>query len=230
MSSFARGGDCSPDPSYLFSSRLVHVAMRFFVGMLLIAASPFASAKDSDDDLSKTTLTTTVDSASCTVFTPGGASRQVSCDAAGWNVNLLPGEVAQMVVEFDYVYTDDGLSFSSGVVEVLCNGVPCAFDPGDAGFEFGQLEVGVNCSPNCSASYPQFLPLTQGPDSLSGQLTVFHTSAYGVTQPQSVHMEFFADATTVSVTAVPEPTTWLLMMLALPLMVGMSLRQRSNAA
>jgi hypothetical protein len=226
MFSIVRGGDRGLDSSY--PSYLVHTAMRCIVAMLLIAASSFAIAKDPGDDLSKTTLTTAVTSTSCTVFTPGGPSRQVPCDAAGWDVALLPGEVAQMFVEFTYAYSDDGLSLSGGVVDVQCNGVPCAFDPGNASFEFGLLTAGMNCSPNCSASYPQFLPLTAGPDSFSGQLGVFHTSVYGVSQPQSVHMDFFAEATTVSVTAVPEPGAWLMMVLALPLMAGMALRHRAN--
>lgn len=229
MFSSVRGGDHGLDPSYPVLPNPFGVAIRFIVAMLLIAASPFASAKDAGVDRSKTTLTTSVTSASCTVFTPGGAARQVPCNAAGWDVALQSGEVAQMFVEFAYAYSDDGLGFSGGVVEVRCNGVPCAFDAGDAGFEYGLLMAGVNCSPNCSASYPQFLALTPGPDSFSGRLGVFHTSVYGVTQPQSVRMEFFADATTVSVTAVPEPGTWLLMVLALPLMAGLALRQRSGA-
>jgi hypothetical protein len=229
MSSFARGGNRRLDLSYLIASNLVHAAMRCIAVVLLTAASSFVIAKDTGADLSKTTLTTSVSSATCTVFTPGGPSRQVPCDANGWDVGLQPGEVAQMYVEFTYAYRDDGLSFSGGVVDVRCNGVPCAFDPGAAGFEFGLLEIGVNCSPNCSAAYPQYLALTSGPDSLSGQLGVFHTSMYGSTQAQSVHMDFFADATTVSVTAVPEPSTWLMMALTLPLLLGMSLRHGANA-
>ena len=236
MPSFARG-DRSLHLSYphlsdlassvFVLSSMLSAALRCMVAVLLLAAASFAFAKGSGHDLAKTTLTTTVDSTSCIVFTPGGSSREVPCSDGGWSVDLLPGEVAQFVVGFTYTYADDGLSLSSGDVEIRCNGLPCAFDPGNAAFEFGQLTVGVSCGPGCSASYPQFLPLTDGPDSFSLGSSLFQATPFFSTAAQSVTFDFFADAVTVSVTPVPEPGTWLLMALALPLMAGLALRQRS---
>ncbi len=188
---------------------------------MLIAAlalvSQLASAKNPGGELAKATLTTTVTSAMCVVFVPGGSSSQVPCSASGWDVTLSPGQVAQMFVSFNYTYTDDGLSFSNGMADVQCNGVPCNFPIPDSGVEYGELRAGVD-----GLTYPIYLPLSAGADSFSSSTSLVHTTAYGTTQTQTLHLEFATNAVTVSaVTPVPEPATWLLMALALPLAFGL---------
>jgi hypothetical protein len=199
--------------------RLATQWWQLFFATLLIVASPVTRAE--------TTLTTTWTSATCTVFTPGapGSTRVVPCDASGLSVNLAAGEVLQAFVTFQYLYTDDGLSFASGAGAVLCNGAPCDRYPGVLGPEFGELSVGVRSVGCCERSYPVSLPLTNGPDTISGSTSFVEYSAYGTLTPSSVEWAFFAD--TVTVSATPEPATWLLMVLALPLMV-VSLRRRSD--
>ncbi len=199
--------------------RLAALWWRLFFAMLLVVVAPMARAE--------TTVTATLRSASCTVSTPGipGSTRLVPCfDEGGLSLVLAPDERLDVHATYSYLYADDGLTFASGAATVLCNGAPCDRFPGASGYEFGELAVGVR-----GRTYPVYLPLTSGPDILSG-VVGFIEIVYPIGTAYTIGLEFVANTVTVSATPVPEPAMWLLMALALPLMAGSALHRRSRSA
>ncbi len=202
------------------------------------------------------TLEAQVVGATCTVTTSGGTTTAVACSADSWVVALQPGWSAQMVATIDYTYADDGLPLASpGFITTASGGggVETVF------YEAGALYAATSfCLEGCdNGRYweswtgsngfpPVFVSDNQIADSLSGTLTVT-TGAHNI----STTSDIFNPPVTWSpnvyiaigsgpvapltfsgiepVGAIPEPSTFALMLLGLGALGATAVRRSRRA-
>jgi hypothetical protein len=184
--------------------------------------------------------------ASCTTMSPDGITTSVPCDPAGWSPTLEPGWSALMTATIGYSYADDGLRFDHPrQIQVNTRSFV------DAPFEFAVLYAETSNSDcarfsgnadHCdglSVPYdayfgqyhfpPLFISNNDHAEDVSGQITVttgwkwdppsaFYGQGYTLTPNLFVSTYGFADA-------VPEPSTWALMLGSLAVL-GWRVRRR----
>ena len=183
--------------------------------------------------------------ASCTTTSPDGITTSVPCDPAGWSPTLEPGWSALMTATIGYSYADDGLRFDHPrPIQVNTRSFL------DAPFEFAVLYAETAYSDcarfsgnadHCGSSVPYdtyfgqyhfppiFISNNDHAEDVSGEITVttgwkwdppsiFYGQGYTLTPHLFVSTHGFADA-------VPEPSTWALMLGSLAVL-GWRVRRR----
>jgi hypothetical protein len=173
-------------------------------------------------------LSAAVTGADCSVTSPDGATTSVPCEASGWAPTLEPGSTASMTATISYSYADDGRPL----------GHPGYFQVGSAGSAMATFESAA-LYPYTSASdcwwvlghcqtlydeyfgdvaYPIFLSNNDHAENVSGEIAVTTgwrwyppTQYYG--QGYTLTPNLFVDVWGMTLTpAIPEPSTWALML------------------
>ena len=207
--------------------------------LLLLVALPTLLAPAADAQpasLEKATLTATVTSATCTLTSPSG-STTVPCGPGGWSPTLQDGWTATMTATVSWTYSDDGLPLSPlGYFDTL--GGTSILATHEAGAIYARMPscfpgsqtpcISGSGYPNAPYSF-QLISNDTSPTSLSGSFDVTVTAnhsfgpQWGAWTP-SLYVN--PDAVVFSSTAaIPEPSTWALMVLSLPVL-GWAVRRR----
>jgi hypothetical protein len=206
------------------------------VAACLLLAAPLSHAAPSPA-LSKAVLTSSLVSVTCTLTTPAGTT-VVPCSTAGWSPTLEQGWTASMTATYSYSYTDDGLPTTPFLFQL--NSFGGSFER--ATFEAGALYP--RTSSGCAESRfgcgltpifvyggtrfePLFLSNDDVPTNTSGTVSI--TTNATVTGPTPVPWtpRLFIETFELvnSVPAIPEPSTYALMLGGLCLVAAMSRRR-----
>jgi hypothetical protein len=205
--------------------------------LTLLLIPPSAAA--ATNILGRGQLEASVTSAACTITWPDGAITDVACSPTGWSPTLTPGSSASMTATVDYHYEDNGLPLP----------IPQSLQVTDrasvgATFESAVLYVETShfdacrfgTAPHCSTDIfpydhyfdrdPQwvvFLSNNDHPESVNGQVTVttewewlLPTGYSGPRAPQTINLHV---STWGIAYAVPEPSTWVLMLGSLTMLI-----------
>lgn len=189
--------------------------LRLSLSLSTVAATLFAAPASAN-----TTLDATVTGVTCTVTTPNGAST-VACDASNWSVQLLPGWSASMVATIAYSYADDGLALTRPETVLL---FPGPGSPRTFTHEWGALSLELNpcllrpCG-DPSVTYngsigPLLVWDNATPDSFQGVVTASASAAVSSSSSITfgVNLTIRPQLLTNTVPAIPEPSTWALML------------------
>lgn len=220
--------------------RSVHTPTTFTVALALssaLACAPQAAAASDPQPLAKATLDFSITSATCTLTTPSGSS-QVPCGgSSGWSGTLQPGWSVMVVVNVAYHYTDDGLLLPSPAriqTNELGGGVIATHESGVlyANVLPTCARSGCGIIPDITTNSPRFGPVflsnNDAPEDVTGTATLSLTAVWPsnfapITWSGPVGF-FVVTGPVNSVTAIPEPATWVLM--AVPLAALMLVRRR----
>lgn len=148
----------------------------------------------------------------CFLYTGGfGSGQPFGCDSSGWTTGLGSFAGAEMRMTVHYLYIDDGLPLdaptflqtsSSGDGQWVTHEAAAMFGPG---------------------TFQSFVSANDVPDRISGTLT-FSVSAFNSTfEPTSVTLSIHPQRVLLS--AVPEPSTYAMMIVPLAL-IGLAARRR----
>jgi hypothetical protein len=170
--------------------------------------------------------------AACSTTSPDGITTSAPCDPAGWSPTLDPGWSAVMTATIGYSYADDGRRLDSPAsIQVSPTGsVVASFEYavlyGVTSASFcGTFRGGLHCSDDITphdvyfdvaASYPLFLSNNDDAEAVSGQFHV--TTGWRWEPPSMFYGQGYTLTPTLSVDvwgisqAVPEPSTWALML------------------
>ncbi len=204
-------------------------------------AAPAALAKGPTSDLSKVVLTTELVSTTCTITSPGHTI-VVPCSNTGWNPLLHPGWTATMTATYSYQYRDDGLPLTS----------PFAFQLDPFGLRmqpathesaaiYGRssgdcANTRAGCPPTFSQTSstfgPVFMSNDQTPTQDSGTFAVSTSTTLSTSWPTTLAPTMWVSTfamTAPAVAAIPEPSTYALMLSALGLIALARRRQRQAA-
>jgi PEP-CTERM motif len=218
----------------------MNAALRRLVTMCGVVA---AMALATQPAWAKATLEAHVVGATCTVTTSEGMATSVPCSADSWVVALQPNWSAQMIATINYTYADDG--------HALATPQGITIDPPHVRtvfYEAGALYVetsrcsGRGCETNrpweqytgWPNSYPPvFISDNDIADSLSGTLTVTtgalnNADNYGINPPVTWSPNIFVALGPLSeftVSGIPEPSTFVLMLLGLGALGSAALRR-----
>jgi hypothetical protein len=209
------------------------------VAACLLLAAPLSQAAPSPA-LSKAVLTSSLVSVTCTITTPAGTTT-VPCSTTGWSPTLLQGWTASMTATYSYTYVDDGLPLLRPFgFQMDANGLGVQF----ASFEAGALYAltsstcaesrsGCRVDPSFQFSGTRFGPLFLSNDAVatntSGTVSITTNATVADNSPFAWTPGLFIGTFEVvnSVPAIPEPSTYALMLGGLCLVAAMSRRRAS---
>lgn len=213
--------------------RSISLFARATMGLAAAFALP-AHAESSPFE--KATLNAGITSVTCTVTSPGG-STAVPCNASSWQPTLESGWTATMTATVSWTYSDDGLPLSPLGYFVTASGTSIVAT-NEAAAIYARMP---NCFPGSTSAcvsgtgynnLPFALAVVSNdttPTSTSGSFVVTATaqhtfgSFYG---PWTPNLYVNLDPVVYSSTAaIPEPSTWALMLLSIPAL-GWAARRR----
>jgi PEP-CTERM motif len=183
----------------------------------------------------KATLEAHVVGATCTVTTSEGITSAVPCSADSWVVALQPNWSAQMVATIDYTYADDGLPLpgQGGFFQMDSGGFSNRFVDHEAGALYAITSNCIHryCAHPPGQDYsgwsgfpPVFLSDNDEAERLSGTLTVATGASFNPSFPNfpgswgaNIFVSLQQSTWSVDdpVGAIPEPSTFVLMLLGL---------------
>jgi PEP-CTERM motif len=211
--------------------------MTAVVGGCLVLAAPLSQAASSPA-LSKAVLTSSLVSVTCTLTTPAGTT-VVPCSTTGWSPTLQQGWTASMTATYSYAYVDDGLPTTTPFsFQLDANGLrlqPASFEAGAlypltsgtcAGSRYG-------CGVPPSFVYggtpfaPLFLSNDNMPTNTSGTVSITTNATVAGSSPMSWTPRLYIGTFELvnSVPAIPEPSTYALMLGGLCLVAAMARRR-----
>jgi hypothetical protein len=207
------------------------------VAACLLLAAPLSQAAPSPA-LSKAVLTSSLVSVTCTLTTPAGTTT-VPCSTTGWSPTLQQGWTASMTATYSYAYVDDGLPTTTPFsFQLDANGLrlqPASFEAGAlyplTSGTCASSRYGCGVPPSFVYGGTPFAPLFLSndgvPTNTSGTVSITANATVAGSSPMSWTPRLYIGTFELvnSVPAIPEPSTYALMLGGLCLVAAMARRR-----